>query len=362
MPQDKPTEGTDAAEAPDQPQDQSSTPVEKPVEKPAEKAAPATAEPVAGSAPAEPVVPATPPEPVRTAPVGYGAADGYGTTTVAVDEVDTDEIELVRATLVGPSLLARAGAEAFGTFVVVLAVLGAALYAGVSSQTLATPLAYGFGVIAAFVAVAHVSGGHFNPAVTVGAAIAGRTPWGHVLPYWVAQLLGGALASAVMFVVYASFPLLDGQERSFFSTVANGFGTHSPLAQSTGSTDGGFGLVPALLIEAVLVAVIVGVYLGATDRRGSRQQAGVAVGLTVAFATLIAVPVTNAALNPARATAAAIFSESWAWGQLWLFWVAPLLGAVVAGVLYRAFASTPDEDDLVDEEIEIEEIEVHAAR
>lgn len=422
MPQDKPVEGTDAAEAPDQPQDQSSTPAAAPAPKaaprakaapkakpateaaeatpaaapkPATKAAPrrpaakatpaaestpaaepvaapaaeAPAQPVAATAPVEPAPPVDPAPPVEpappvaTVPVGYGAADGYGATasvsTVAVDE---DEVDLVRATLVGPSLLARVGAEAFGTFVVVLAVLGAALYAGVSSQTLATPLAYGFGVIAAFVAVAHVSGGHFNPAVTVGAAIAGRTPWGHVLPYWVAQLVGGALASAVMFVVYASFPLLDGQERSFFSTVANGFDTHSPLAQSTGSTDGGFGLVPALLIEAVLVAIIVGVYLGATDRRGSRQQAGVAVGLTVAFATLIAVPVTNAALNPARATAAAIFSESWAWSQLWLFWVAPLIGAVVAGVLYRAFASAPEEDDLVDEEIEIEEIEVRAAR
>lgn len=369
MPQDKPVEGTDAAETPDEPQERSSA-----AETPAAKAEPvaeaaAKAEPEAPAATAEPVAPVAKPEPVAPAspavPVGYGAADGYGTATVAAVAVDEDgevDVEAVRATLVGPSLLARAGAEAFGTFVVVLAVLGAALYAGVSSQTLAAPLAYGFGVIAAFVAVAHVSGGHFNPAITVGAAIAGRTPWRHVLPYWVAQLVGGALASAVMFVVYASFPLLDGQERTFFSTVANGFDTHSPLAQSTGSTDGGFGLVPALLIEAVLVAVIVGVYLGATDRRGTRQQAGVAVGLTVAFATLIAVPMTNAALNPARATAAAIFSESWAWGQLWLFWVAPLLGAAVAAVVYRAFAAAPGEDDLVDEEIEIEEIEVHPAR
>jgi aquaporin Z len=263
----------------------------------------------------------------------------------------------VRATLTGPSLVARVGAELFGTFVVLLAGLGAALFASVTGAgVIGVALGFGFGTIGAFIAVAHVSGGHFNPAITLGSALAGRTPWGHVVPYWLAQLVGGALAAAVLFVASTSLEALTGNERSFFSGTANGFEAHSPIAQSTGGT--GFGLLAALLIEAVLAAILVGVYLGATDRRGTRQQAAFAVGLTVAFAVLVAYPVTGGALNPARATAAAIFSESWAWGQLWVFWVAPLVGAAIAALLYRAFAAEPQDDDLLDEEIELDEVEV----
>lgn len=356
MSKDNPAEVPDAPEATGRPQDGTAAPSTD-TSAAATSATPAPAAPAAGEPTAAPS-PAAAPAPAAV-PVGYGAASGYGTATPDIE--DDVEIEAVAATLTGPSLAARLGAELFGSFVVLLAVIGAGLFAQFTGQTLAVALAYGFGVIAAFVAVAHVSGGHFNPAVTLGSAVAGRTPWSHVLPYWVAQVVGGALAAAVLFVVASSFPLLDSREREFFGGAANGFDAHSPLALQTSSTEG-FSVVAALLIEAVLVAVLVGVYLAATGRRSSRGQAGVAIGLTVGFATLVALPVTNAALNPARATAAAIFAESWAWGQVWVFWVGPLVGALVAGVLYRAFATAPEDDELLDEELEIEAVEVEPLR
>jgi len=262
------------------------------------------------------------------------------------------------AVATGPGLVARLGAEAFGTFFLVLAGLGVALYAGlqgVGGGALAVALAFGIAVLASAIAVGNVSGGHFNPAVTFGAAVAGRTAWRDVLPYWVAQLVGGALASALLYVVAASLPALAGNERTFFSSVANGFGKHSPIGAQTGGE--GFGLLGALLIELVVTAVFVGVILGATDRRSAHQQAPFAIGLTLTVGLLIAIPVTNGALNPARATAAAIFSDSWAFTQLWLFWVAPLAGAGIAALVYRAFAAEPVQDDLLGE-TDVEEIVV----
>lgn len=341
----------------------------------AKKAADVAPEPVAAPEPADAPAPApaTPaPAPAATAFVppsaapatpstGYGAASGYGLATSPEAEEFPVETAL-RATVTGPSLIARLGAELFGTFVVLLAGLGTALFASFSgAQALGVALAFGFGAIAAYLAVGHVSGGHFNPAVTLGSAIAGRTPWGHVLPYWAAQLVGGALASAILFVAVSSFPALAGAERRFFASAANGYNAHSPLALSTNSAEG-FSLLAALMVEAVLVAVLVGVYLAVTDRRRTHSQAGVAIGLTLAVATLVATPVTNAALNPVRATAAAIFSEGWAWGQLWVFWVAPLVGAALAAMLYRAFASVPEDDEVIDEELELDEVDVAIER
>lgn len=290
----------------------------------------------------------TPTPTPATAPVHVNVGEVFATYE--------DPVEMVVTT--GPGLVARLGAEAFGTFFLVLAGLGVALYAGVTGVgggPLAVALAFGIAVLASAVAVGHVSGGHFNPAVTFGAAVAGRTAWRDVLPYWLAQLVGGAFASGLLFVAAASLPALAGKERAFFSSVANGFGAHSPIAAQTGGE--GFGLLGALLIELVVTAVFVGVILGATDRRSAHQQAPFAIGLTLAIGILIAIPVTNAALNPARATAAAIFSESWAFTQLWLFWVAPLAGAGIAGLVYRAFAAEPVRDDLLGEP-DIEEIVV----
>ncbi|CAN5236795.1 aquaporin Z [soil metagenome] len=290
--------------------------------------------------------PATPtPDPLKLNADEVFAAYGTPAATAA---------EVVVAT--GPSLVARLGAEAFGTFFLVLAGLGVALYAGVTGVgggPLAVALAFGIAVLASAIAVGHVSGGHFNPAVTFGAAVAGRTAWRDVLPYWLAQLVGGALAAALLYVAAASLPALAGNERKFFSSVANGFGAHSPIGAQTGGE--GFGLLGALLIELVVTAVFVGVILGATDRRSAHTQAPFAIGLTLAIGVLIALPVTNAALNPARATAAAIFSEGWAFKQLWLFWVAPLAGAGIAALVYRAFVAERVQDDLLGEP-EIEEI------
>ncbi|MDM8086525.1 aquaporin [Cellulomonas cellasea] len=248
-----------------------------------------------------------------------------------------------------PALIARIGAEAFGSFVVVLAGLGVALYAGftgLGGGPLAVGIAFGFGYLAASVAVGHVSGAHFNPALTLGAAIAQRVPWRDVIPYWIAQLVGSAFAAAVLFVAIASFPALGGAERTFFATVANGFGEHSPIAAVSGAAGEGFGMWGALLIECIVTAVFVGVALGSTDRRSTTLLSPFSIGLGLAVMMLVAIPITNGSLNPARSTAAAIFSESWAFGQLWVFWVAPLVGAAIAAIVYRAFAPEPSFEGL----------------
>ncbi|MGV8977038.1 MAG: aquaporin [Cellulomonas sp.] len=286
--------------------------------------------------------------PATPAPDPYAVTtdEGYGEYPIAAEVLETGE----------PSLVARLGAEAFGTFFLVLAGVGTALYAGITGVgggPLAVAFAFAIAVIAGAIAVGNISGGHFNPAVTFGAAVAGRTAWRDVLPYWLAQLIGGAAAAGLLYVVLASLPALAGHERSFFSGAANGFGAHSPIGGQTGGE--GFGLLGALLIELVVTAVFVGVILGATDRRSAHQQAPFAIGLTLGVGVLIALPVTNAALNPARATAAAIFSDGWAFGQLWLFWVAPLAGAGIAALVYRAFAAEAVRDDLLGE-ADLEEI------
>ncbi|MBT0994423.1 MIP family channel protein [Cellulomonas sp. DKR-3] len=318
----------------------------------AESVAPApAAEPVAPApapAPAAAAAPAAPPSAPAPAPQPEPALDAYVVPagTVVVD---------------GPSLVGRLGAELFGTFFLVLAGLGVALYAGLGAigggSGLAVALAFGIAVIGGAAAVGHISGGHFNPAVTLGAAIAGRTSWRDVLPYWLVQLVGGALGAAVVFIaVPSALPALVVQEdpsvRSFFSGLANGYGEHSPL--STASTNQAeFSLFAAILVELVVTAVFVGVILGVTDRRADSKIAPIVIGLTLTALILVAMPVTNASLNPARSLAAAIFAESWAWKQLWVFFVGPLLGAALAGIVYRAFAAEPPEQDNLLEEDDV---------
>src|SRR6478609_6894546 len=226
MSQDKP----EPDEAPDAPTGATDSQQGTPAAAPAagSPVTPTPSAPPAGAAVPAPG-PASAPAPNAGAPaaipVGYGAASGYGTASAVVADEDEIEIEAVRATLTGPSLVARLGAELFGTFVVVLAGVGAALFASVSGAgAVGIALGFGFGTIAAFVAVSHVSGGHFNPAITLGSTLAGRTPWAHLVPYWLAQLVGGALASAVLFVTATSLPALEGNERTFFSGTANGYG------------------------------------------------------------------------------------------------------------------------------------------
>ncbi|HEY8721357.1 aquaporin [Pengzhenrongella sp.] len=252
-------------------------------------------------------------------------------------------------------VFARLGAEMLGTFFLVLAAIGITLYSGVTSAgTLGVALGSGIALMGAMFAFGHVSGGHFNPAVTLGSAIAGRTPWIEAILYWISQIVGGVLAAGVIFLtIPKSLPALvspGSTEQKFFATTANGFGDLSPLATlSQGKAS--FEMLAAVVIEVIAVAVLVAVYLATTRRRSLQVVAPVAIGLTYAVLVLIASPITNAALNPARATAAAIFSGAPALGQLWLFWVAPLVGAALAALAYRTFG--PDDDEsLTAEELE----------
>lgn len=267
----------------------------------------------------------------------------------ALDDADHDaergdpNLELVVAPTY--SLLARVGAEAFGAFVVVFIGVGVSLWwsviSGPATSVIAVSTAFGIAILGATTAVGQISGGHFNPAATLGAAIGRRLPWADVLPYWVAQLIGALVASTVLFVLMPTgFASATGTSaRGWFSNTSNGFGEHSPLWHATEGMLT-FGLPQVLAIEILGTAVLVGVILAATDRTANSANAtlaigpAAAVGLTFAGVHALAVPFTNGALNPARATATAIYSDFWAIGQLWMFWVAPLLGGAIAGLVY----------------------------
>lgn len=350
MSQEKPGTPGEPENTPQQPETTPDAPEVTPAETDATETAPAGSIPVPEATPAS-EVPVAPVAPGAAAQAGFGAAAGYGLAApVAEDEVEFPVI----ARAEGPSLAARLGAEAFGTFVLVLAGLGTALYASYTGAgALGVALAFGLAAGAAHLAIGRVSGGHLNPAITLGSALAGRTRFAHLLPYWVAQFVGAALASAVLYLPVSTFPALESAERQFFSSTANGFNENSPLALSTGSTEG-FTWIAALLVEVVVSAILVGVFLAVTGRshrdRTHTRQAAAGYGAALAVAVLIATPVTNAGLNPARSVAAAIFSESWAWGQVWVFLVGPLVGALLAALLYRGFGGG-DEADELDEEL-----------
>ncbi|UNX55313.1 aquaporin [Georgenia sp. TF02-10] len=245
-----------------------------------------------------------------------------------------------------PSLAVRVGAEALGTFVLVFATLGVLLYSSVSGVgTLGMALAAGLALAGATAALGHVSDGHFNPAVTLAAAVGGRTRGADVLPYWLAQILGGvAAAGAVFLTIPASLPaaLQIGDSRTFFSTVANSWGEQSQLWAASGQTTA-FDARGAFVVEAIATALLAAVVLGAVYRRGSRVSAPLAVGAAYAALLLVTAPMTGGSLNPARATAAALFADG-ALSQLWLFWVAALVGALVAGLVYRLVTGGRQDD------------------
>ncbi|GMA32195.1 aquaporin [Litorihabitans aurantiacus] len=271
--------------------------------------------------------------------------------------VDPVEAEIARETDVAPEygLLARLGAEVFGTFTLVLIGVGLALFAqvnGVAGNGLIVPLGFGIAVLGAASAVGHVSGGHFNPAVSLAGAIAGRISWADLVPYWVAQVLGGTAAAALLFtLVPPDLPqalapqdptgaAAEATTTTFFAGTANGFGEFSPLGRLTNGQFE-FSLVQALLVEVVATAIFVGVILGVTDKRSRIAYAPAAIGLTLAVLIALAAPITNGSLNPARATAAALFSGGDLIGQLWVFWLAPLLGAAIAGLVYLLVTPAP---------------------
>jgi len=225
------------------------------------------------------------------------------------------------------------GAEFLGTFWLVLGGCGSAVIAAafpnVGIGLLGVSLAFGLTVLTMAYAVGHISGGHFNPAVSVGLVVAGRFEAGKLLPYVVAQVLGGLAAGAVLYVIASGAPGSD-VAKGFAS---NGYGAHSP---------GQYTLVSALVTEVVMTAFFLIVILGATSKRAPAGMAPLAIGLALTLIHLVSIPVTNTSVNPARSTGVALFVGDWAVQQLWMFWVAPVVGAVLGAIAYRAIGSKDD--------------------
>lgn len=224
------------------------------------------------------------------------------------------------------TLAQKASAEFLGTLWLVLGGCGSAVLAAAFPQVgiglLGVALAFGLSVLTMAYAVGHVSGGHFNPAVTIGLCTARRIPGKEVIPYILAQL-GGAIAGAGILYLIASGKAGFDTSSGF---AANGYGVHSP---------GGYSLAAALLSELVMTFFFLIVILGATDKRAPQALAPVAIGLALTLIHLVSIPVTNTSVNPARSTGPAIFVGGWAITQLWLFWLAPVFGASLAGVAHR---------------------------
>ena len=216
-------------------------------------------------------------------------------------------------------------AEFLGTFWLVFGGCGAAVldaaFPGLGIGFLGVACAFGLTVVTMAYAIGHISGCHLNPAISIGLAMGKRFPFGEVIPYIIAQVLGGLAASGVLYTIASGkdgFSLAGG-------FASNGYGAHSP---------GGYSLVACLVAEIVLTFIFVFVIHGATDRRAPAGFAGLAIGLTLTLIHLIGIPVTNLSVNPARSTGPAIFVGGWAVQQLWLFWVAPIIGGAIAGLVY----------------------------
>lgn len=216
-------------------------------------------------------------------------------------------------------------AEFIGTFWLTFGGCGSAVLAAAFPQLgigfYGVALAFGLTLVTGIYALGPISGGHFNPAVSLGLVVGGRFKASELPGYVIAQLLGAIAAAAVLYVVATGKP---GAELGGFAS--NGYGEHSP---------GGYGLVSALVIEVVLTAIFLIVILGATAQRAASGFAGLAIGLCLTLIHLIAIPVTNTSVNPARSTGPALFAPSWAVSELWLFWVAPLAGAALGALIYR---------------------------
>ncbi|PLW69799.1 aquaporin Z [Pseudohalioglobus lutimaris] len=230
------------------------------------------------------------------------------------------------------SLSKKLGAEFVGTFWLVLGGCGSAVLAAafpdVGIGLLGVALAFGLTVLTMAYAIGHISGCHLNPAVSVGLMIGGRFPAGELVPYVVAQVLGGIAGAAVLYVIASG---QAGFETAGFAS--NGFGEHSP---------GGYTLTAALVCEIVMTFMFLVIILGATDERAPAALAPVAIGLGLTLIHLISIPVTNTSVNPARSTGVAFFEGGWAISQLWLFWLAPIVGAALAGIFYKWLGSSDD--------------------
>jgi aquaporin Z len=226
----------------------------------------------------------------------------------------------------------RALAEFFGTFWLVFGGCGSAVLAaafpGLGIGFVGVSLAFGLTVLTMAFAIGHVSGCHLNPAVSVGLVVGKRFPASELIPYIVAQVAGAIVASGVLYIIAsgkAGFSLDGG-------FASNGYGDHSP---------GGYSLLACFVAEVVLTCFFLLVILGSTDERAPKGFAPIAIGLCLTLIHLISIPVTNTSVNPARSTGPALFVHGWALSQLWLFWVAPILGAIIGGVISNTFFTTP---------------------
>ncbi len=222
-------------------------------------------------------------------------------------------------------------AESFGTFWLVLGGCGSAVLAAgfpdVGIGLLGVALAFGLTVMTMAFAIGHISGCHLNPAVTIGLWAGGRFEAKHVIPYIVSQVVGGLIAATVLYFIATGQAGFDVAASGF---AANGFGEHSP---------GQYSMTAALISEIVMTMMFLIIIMGATDERAPQGFAPIAIGLGLTLIHLISIPVTNTSVNPARSTAVAVYVGDWATSQLWLFWVAPIVGAIVGAVAYRSLFS-----------------------
>ncbi|EGQ8471093.1 MULTISPECIES: aquaporin Z [Vibrio] len=227
-------------------------------------------------------------------------------------------------------------AEAFGTFWLVLGGCGSAVLAAgfpeVGIGLLGVSLAFGLTVLTMAFAIGHISGCHLNPAVTVGLWAGGRFETKDVAPYIISQVIGGLIAGGVLYVIASGQAGFDVVGSGF---AANGYGEHSP---------GQYSMIAALVTEVVMTMMFLIVIMGATDKRAPQGFAPIAIGLCLTLIHLISIPVTNTSVNPARSTAVAVYVGDWAVSQLWLFWVAPIVGGVLGAVIYKNLLSEESND------------------
>ena len=242
-------------------------------------------------------------------------------------EREGDWEEYLMATI---TISKRMAAEFLGTFWLVLGGCGSAVLAAafpdVGIGFVGVALAFGLTVLTMAYAIGHISGCHLNPAVSIGLWAGGRFPARDLGPYIIAQVVGGIAGAAVLFIIAsgkAGFDVASG-------FAANGYGIHSP---------GGYSLTAALVCEIVMTLMFLMIILGSTDRRAPQGFAPIAIGLGLTLIHLISIPVTNTSVNPARSTGVALFVGDWAISQLWLFWVAPIVGGIIAGFLYRSLSA-----------------------
>lgn len=252
-----------------------------------------------------------------------------GSALLANDQKEKEsqiEVDRVLAKISQPSSAEKYGAELFGTFWLVLGGCGSAVIAAafpnVGIGHLGVALAFGLTVLTMAFAIGHISGCHLNPAVSVGLWAGGRFPARDLLPYIVAQVVGAVAAGGVLFLIASGKPGFD-LSAGFAS---NGYGVHSP---------DGYSLLACLVTEVVMTMMFLLVILGATDKRAPQGGAPIAIGLCLTLIHLISIPVTNTSVNPARSTGVAVFVGDWAVAQLWLFWLAPIVGGMLGAAIYR---------------------------